>query len=96
MTGVAHTLSMDPWMDIDGVQVLQPFTDSADLQVGDVITYDPQDRSGKWRMHPIIEITSDSLGWYCRTKGINVPIADRERIRADWIKYVYIGQLIAK
>lgn len=86
---LADTNSMDPVFDT-GSHLLQFFPTSKDeIHVGDIISYDSP--LGFSIVHRVIEINSDSDGWYAITKGDNNPGPDPWKIRYEWITRVTFG-----
>jgi signal peptidase I len=85
----SDTNSMDPIID-EGSQAIQivPLS-TADIQVGDIISYD----SGQYGViiHRVIQIANDSQGWYAVVKGDNNPSADPIKVRFGMIKRVLVG-----
>jgi hypothetical protein len=85
------TNSMDPLID-DGSQAIQivPLS-TADIHVGDVISYD----SGAYGViiHRVVSIGNDSQGWYAVVKGDNNPSSDPIKVRFSMIRRVLVGVL---
>uniref|UniRef100_A0A6M3J4A7 Putative peptidase n=1 Tax=viral metagenome TaxID=1070528 RepID=A0A6M3J4A7_9ZZZZ len=81
--------SMEPLIDIGHIAVLSDNEKyMSHLNFGDIIIWE---KGGKKIIHSIVEIGEDSLGWYCRTQGLNRhtnPTPDEEIIRKEDIKWV--------
>lgn len=86
----ADTNSMDPVFDdtANGIEV-QP-TNTADIHVGDVISYRTRFTDGLV-VHRVVGTGSDSKGWYALTKGDNNPTADPQKVRFADIHGVLVG-----
>jgi signal peptidase I len=88
----ADTGSMDPFLDTEanGLEI-KPISEE-DIQVGDVITYQPGWTSNLV-VHRVIQVGEDEQGWYAYTKGDNVSVIDPGKIRFDQVEYILIGVL---
>ena len=87
VTTVQSSNSMEPLVDIGHIVVLSKdpkYLD--DLNVGDIIVWERSPANPI--IHSIVEINQDGEGWYCRTKGLNIPQPDEEKIRKDEVKWV--------
>ncbi len=98
LTDVTDTHSMEPLIDKDCTVLLIKVEalDLDDLKVGDVIFYKIYAKSGRitqWqrRMHSIIEISSDDLGWFCYCQGLNSGKRDPWKIRPEHIKHFLVS-----
>ena len=89
---VADTGSMDPFIDIGMLVILEPATDVENYIEGDIICYQPNDKP-ELILHRITKIGHDGLGWWCYCKGDNCVYTDRYVIRSDWVKYIFRGVL---
>ena len=80
--------SMDPFIDI-GANALEIKPESTnDIHVGDVIAY----RYGDGLIvHRVIEIGTDSEGWFAYTKGDNNPQKDPFRVRFEYIERITVA-----
>lgn len=83
------THSMAPIFDAgsNAIQII-PQT-SAEIQVGDIVSYIWKD--GSIIIHRVIETGSDEKGWYAILKGDNNPVQDPEKVRFEQIKRVVIA-----
>ncbi len=88
----ANTGSMDPFLDIEanGIEIIP--SSQEDIQIGDIITYQP-DWSSNLVVHRIIQIGEDEQGWYAYTKGDNSSVIDPGKIRFNQVEYLLIGVL---
>lgn len=85
-----NTNSMDPILDIEANSIeITPKT-SREVNVGDIIAYQPDNFNGLV-VHRVIEIGTDSEGWYSVAKGDNLSKADPDKIRFSQIKGVLVG-----
>lgn len=82
------TNSMDPVFDA-GHYALQvvPETEN-DIHIGDIISYEFPGISQGNLIHRVIQVGSDSNGWYAITKGDNNTLPDPGRVRFKQIKRV--------
>jgi hypothetical protein len=82
------TNSMDPLLDIgaNGIQIAPK--NESQIEVGDVITYD---RGQGMIIHRVVEIGSDTFGWYAIVQGDNNDIADPVRVRFEDVRRVLIA-----
>lgn len=88
----ANTNSMDPLLDetANGLEI-KPETEE-DIEVGDVIVYEPSWDSGLI-VHRVISIEEDEQGRYYVVKGDNSEIVDPEKVRFSQIVGVLVGVL---
>lgn len=63
---------------------------SADIYVGDIISYQP-DGESDIIVHRVVEIGEDSIGWYVITRGDNNCFNDPFKVRFDQILRVLVG-----
>ena len=70
--GFTNTNSMEPWIDEGHVGIFSPVVNKKNLVVGDLPLFLRRQDSNPAVLHRIIEIGSDSQGWYCITRGDNV------------------------
>jgi signal peptidase I len=75
ITGTANAIEIIPGSD-------------SEIQLGDIISYNLNNET---IIHRVIEISSDSEGWYAVTKGDNIPMADLEKVRFEQIERVVVG-----
>lgn len=88
----ADTKSMDPLLD-KGANGLQIVPDSTgDINIGDVITYDPE-WTNKLIVHRVVYVGEDDSGWYCVTKGDNSTRTDPGKVRFDDVSFLLVGVL---
>ena len=84
------TNSMDPVID-EGANALQIVpTDSGQIHVGDIISYE-SDYSDGIIIHRVAEIGHDENGWYSIMKGDNNPGNDPGKIRFSQIRRIVFG-----
>jgi signal peptidase I len=83
------TNSMDPIFD-EGANVLQKVPLREELTVGDIISYGVN-TSEYLTIHRIVEIGSDSDGWYVITKGDNNPTVDIGKVRFNQVEKVVVA-----
>lgn len=88
----ADTNSMDPVFDKGANGIELPPQSPDDLIVGDVISFAQPAGTGLV-VHRIIEISTDSEGWFARTRGDNNLTDDPDKIRFDQIHGVLVGIL---
>lgn len=83
------THSMAPVFDVgsNAIQII-PQT-SAEIQVGDIVSYVWKD--GSIIIHRVIETGSDENGWFATLKGDNNPTPDPEKVRFEQIKRVVVA-----
>ena len=86
----ANTKSMDPTMDFtaNGIEI-EPESPEQ-IQVGDIIVFKPDLSKEEYIVHRVIEIGTDSEGWYCITKGDNA-FQDDGKIRWEQVEAVTIA-----
>jgi|TARA_Y100000310_G_C20321993_1_gene641162 signal peptidase I len=86
----ADTNSMDPILDegATGIEILP--SNVNDIQVGDIITYEPE-WTNKLVVHRVIVTGEDEQGWYCYTKGDNTNTIDPGKIRFEQVRYILVG-----
>lgn len=97
-----NTNSMDPVFDYgaNGIEVLP--NNPLDIQVGDVISYEYQDKNNEYQdkntnniksiiAHRVVEIGKDEKGIYYIAKGDNNVIKDPEKVRFEQVKGVLVG-----
>lgn len=90
-----NTNSMDPVFDYgaNGIEVLP--NNPLEIQVGDVISYEYQDKNTNSIKtiiaHRVVEINKDEKGIYYITKGDNNVIKDPEKVRFEQVKGVLVG-----
>lgn len=84
------TNSMDPVIDSgsNAIEVV-PETES-DIHVGDIVAYRSVYKSGVI-VHRVVEIGSDSDGWYALLKGDNNPGVDPGKIRFSQVERIVVG-----
>ena len=68
-----------------------PIKSIDDVQIGDIISYTPENDKDITIIHRVVEKGEDEKGPYVRAKGDNLPIKDPYKIRPDWIKGVVIA-----
>ncbi|MFH1398554.1 MAG: hypothetical protein ABIG95_00400 [Candidatus Woesearchaeota archaeon] len=84
------TNSMDPVID-SGANALEYIPAAAEeICVGDIVSYRSRYADGII-IHRVVEISTDSQGWYAVMKGDNNPYSDPGRVRFDQIERVVIG-----
>ncbi len=88
----ANTNSMDPVLDQGAIGIEIIPLSEAEIQIGDIITYQPDWTDGL-TVHRVITTGEDEEGWYCYTKGDNTSFVDPGKIRFDQIRYITIGVL---
>jgi hypothetical protein len=86
------TNSMDPVLDADSYAIEYVPKSETELCVGDIASYSPKNADGVI-IHRIVEIGSDSGGWYALFKGDNLPYKDPEKVRFSQIRRVVVGIL---
>jgi signal peptidase I len=86
---VADTKSMDPVIDGNSI-VLQTTPKKEQLNVGDIVSYQPKGEN-YLIIHRIIAIAEDDQGWYAITKGDNNEQPDPRKVRFEQIKKVVVG-----
>src|SRR3989344_3990979 len=76
-----ETNSMDPLID-SGAQGIQLTVESVgDIQIGDIVAYEPLEEPSEIVLHRVVEIGEDGNGWYAITKGDNNAFADYGKVR---------------
>ena len=83
---------MDPVLDQGAIGIEIIPLSEAEIQIGDIITYQPDWTDGL-TVHRVITTGEDEEGWYCYTKGDNTSFVDPGKIRFDQIRYITIGVL---
>ncbi len=87
---IRDTNSMDPVIDAGNTALTIKPQSEDDIRRGDVAVYDSviaQDMI----IHRVIEISSDTQGWYSKFKGDNLEYPDPEDVRFTQIKGVLVG-----
>lgn len=84
------TNSMDPVIDkgANAIQIIP--TDSSQIHIGDIVSYESEYTDGVI-IHRIVEIGYDEDGWYSYLKGDNNPKNDPGRVRFSQIKRVTVA-----
>jgi len=91
---VQGTNSMEPLIDIGHTIILSNNSKYVDaLDLGSIIIWN---YNGERVIHSIIEIDSDSDGWYCKTQGLNITRPDSYRIRKRHIEQVLLGVIFTR
>jgi len=86
----ADTNSMDPIIDINANGIEIRPQSIRDVGVGDIISFRKQGINGLV-VHRVVEIGTDSNGWYVITKGDNNPTQDPGKVRFEDIHGVVVG-----
>ncbi|MAG78521.1 hypothetical protein CL616_04110 [archaeon] len=88
----SNTNSMDPLLDSGANGIEIPVTESTELNIGDIVSYEAY-----WNetlvSHRIIDIEQDEQGTYYILKGDNNSSEDPGKVRHEQIKYKLIGVL---
>lgn len=84
------TNSMDPVIDADANSIEITPVSTADIHVGDIISYKPENFNG-YLIHRVIDINEDNDGWYAIVKGDNLKNPDPEKVRFEQISGVLVG-----
>ncbi|MBS3125024.1 hypothetical protein J4211_02100 [Candidatus Woesearchaeota archaeon] len=85
---LTNTNSMDPVFD-ETSHLIQVFPKSKDeIHVGDIVSY--QSPLGFMIVHRVIQIDTDSEGWYAILKGDNNPSQDPWKVRWDMVRRVTV------
>ena len=84
------TNSMDPFLDIEANSFEIIPQSEEQIQVGDIISYQPESFSGLI-VHRVIEINEDKDGWYAIVKGDNLSSPDPGRVRFDQVSGILVG-----
>jgi signal peptidase I len=85
-----NTNSMDPILDEEANGIEIPVTDSTEIQIGDIVSYQA-DWNETLISHRIIDIEEDDQGIFYTLKGDNNSSADPGKVRIDQIQYKLIG-----
>ena len=91
-TTVQNTNSMEPLLDVGHTVILKPLDDLLPSE-GDIIIWE---KNGKSVIHSVIEVDTDTGGWYCRTQGLNLYRSDPDKIRLSEVKWLVVGVLWTK
>jgi len=84
------TNSMDPVID-EGAHAIEIIPKSPeDIKVGDIVSYNSDYTDGSI-IHRVIEVDTDSEGWYFRAKGDNNAFEDPGKIRFDQVQRVLVA-----
>ncbi len=82
--------SMDPVFDKSANGIAFTPRSSAEIHVGDIITY----KQGKnLIVHRIVQTGFDADGWYAVTKGDNNPLTDPSKVRFSDVQHVLLAIL---
>ncbi len=84
------THSMEPVISSTANAIQMVPTNSSQLKVGDIISYESKYADGIF-IHRVIDIAQDEEGWYAIVKGDNNPSPDPGRIRFSQIRRVVIA-----
>lgn len=89
-SGYEDTNSMDPVLDYgaNGIEIIPE--SSEDLEVGDIIVYEPDWTDGLI-VHRIVEKNIDEDGVYFVLQGDNNSTKDPGRVRFEQVKFVLVG-----
>lgn len=91
ITGVADTNSMDGLLDFGHTVLLIKEFDKSQLQVGDIVVYQPTERYANKIIHRIVKIGEDKEGRWYKTRGDNIATSDPYKLRNQHIKFLCIG-----
>ena len=86
----ADTKSMDPVIDSQSKAIEITPKSPGEIQVGDIVAYESAYMDGAVA-HRVIEIGTDSKGWFARMKGDNNENMDPEKVRFEQIKRVVVA-----
>ena len=89
ISGITPTNSMEPVIDDGHIALIEDVPNKKDLVVGDIILFYRR-MDGARVLHRIIQIASDSKGFYCVCRGDNVVWYD-DKIRYHEILGICIG-----
>ena len=84
------TKSMDPVIDSTSKAIEVVPKSEEDIKVGDIVAYESKYKDGVIA-HRVVEIGSDSSGWYARIKGDNNDYVDPGKVRFDQIKRIVVA-----
>ncbi|HLG23420.1 MAG TPA: hypothetical protein VI564_00655 [Candidatus Nanoarchaeia archaeon] len=84
------TKSMDPVIDSTSKAIEVVPQSEADISVGDIVAYESKYKDGVIA-HRVVEIGSDSSGWYARIKGDNNDYVDPGKVRFEQIKRIVVA-----
>ena len=82
--------SMDPILDAEANSFEITPSTTGDINVGDIISYKPDNYNGLI-VHRVIDIGSDSKGWFAVVKGDNLRAPDAEKVRFSQINGLLVG-----
>jgi signal peptidase I len=87
---IKDTHSMEPVLNAGAISLELPPSSTSDIQVGDIISYQYQD---KVIIHRVVLLGNDEEGWFAATKGDNNSVPDSYKVRFNDIKGVVVGIL---
>ena len=87
-----NTNSMDPILDSEANGIEIPITESTELNIGDIVSYQA-DWNETLVSHRIIDIQEDEQGIFYTLKGDNNSSEDPGKVRIEQIEYKLIGVL---
>jgi len=80
---IVLTGSMEPALKVGGVAFIEPSTDAASVQVGEIITYKSLKDPRKRISHRVIDIVEKEDGLFFQTKGDNSELPDQQPVPAS-------------
>ena len=86
---VKDTHSMEPLLNIYAITLEVAPESAADIEVGDVISYE---KDSIVIIHRVVELGNDG-SWFAITKGDNNKEEDKEKVRFNQVKGVLVGVL---
>lgn len=91
---VQNTNSMEPMIDVGHIVIRSNDKKYLDnLNIGDVIVWQ---KGSVQKIHSIVEIGTDSRGWFCKTRGLNLNRSDIPKIRKHDIRDIALMVIWAK
>lgn len=87
---IKDTHSMEPVLNAGSISLELPPVAPCDIKVGDIISFEQED---KVIIHRVVLIGEDTEGWFAATKGDNNPEPDPYKVRFEQVQGIVVGIL---